>query len=147
MERRTALYARVSSEAQAPDNTIASQLASLRERLAADGFLLEPDACISARVTGARFFFVRLWNDLPTRRRAVASQVAMSMLPTGPLVVARLKTSRDGAPRRPYCVGCEEGSVTLARASDRADRLVGWLCPAMTCVGQSRRRPPDVTSW
>ena len=28
MERRTALYARVSSEAQAPDNTVASQLAS-----------------------------------------------------------------------------------------------------------------------
>ena len=45
MERRTALYARVSSEAQAPDDTIASQLASPRERLAAGGFLLEPDAC------------------------------------------------------------------------------------------------------
>ncbi len=45
MERRTALYARVSSEAQAPDNAVASQLASLRGRVAADGFLLEPDAC------------------------------------------------------------------------------------------------------
>ena len=42
---RTAIYARVSSEAQARENTIASQMASLRERVAADGFLLEPDDC------------------------------------------------------------------------------------------------------
>jgi hypothetical protein len=42
---RTAIYARVSSEAQARENTIASQLASLRERVAADGFWLEPDDC------------------------------------------------------------------------------------------------------
>jgi len=38
-----ALYARVSSESQARDNTIASQVAALRERIAADGFQLEPD--------------------------------------------------------------------------------------------------------
>src|SRR6516225_4390786 len=42
---RTAVYARVSSEAQARENTIASQLVSLRERVAADGFVLEPDDC------------------------------------------------------------------------------------------------------
>ena len=42
---RIALYARVSSEAQARDNTIASQVASLRERIAGDGYLLEPDDC------------------------------------------------------------------------------------------------------
>jgi site-specific DNA recombinase len=42
---RTAIYARVSSEAQARENTIASQLASLRERVAADGLFLEPDDC------------------------------------------------------------------------------------------------------
>jgi site-specific DNA recombinase len=38
-----ALYARVSSESQARDNTIASQVTALRERIAADGFQLEPD--------------------------------------------------------------------------------------------------------
>src|SRR6478752_1713399 len=38
-----ALYARVSSESQARDNTIASQVTALRERIAADGFRLEPD--------------------------------------------------------------------------------------------------------
>jgi site-specific DNA recombinase len=38
-----ALYARVSSESQARDNTIASQVVALRERIVADGFLLEPD--------------------------------------------------------------------------------------------------------
>jgi len=42
-EARCALYARVSSEAQARDNTIASQVAALQERIAADGFALEPD--------------------------------------------------------------------------------------------------------
>ena len=42
---RTAIYARVSSEAQARENTIASQVASLRERVTADGLLLEPDDC------------------------------------------------------------------------------------------------------
>src|ERR1039458_5039773 len=38
-----ALYARVSSESQARDNTIASQVTALRERIVADGFQLEPD--------------------------------------------------------------------------------------------------------
>src|SRR5208283_2849758 len=42
---RTAIYARVSSETQARENTIASQLASLRERITANGLLLEPDDC------------------------------------------------------------------------------------------------------
>jgi DNA invertase Pin-like site-specific DNA recombinase len=36
-ERHVAFYARVSSESQARDNTIASQVAALRERIAADG--------------------------------------------------------------------------------------------------------------
>jgi site-specific DNA recombinase len=42
-EVQCALYARVSSESQARDNTIASQVAALRERIATDGFPLEPD--------------------------------------------------------------------------------------------------------
>jgi site-specific DNA recombinase len=42
-EGQCALYARVSSESQARDNTIASQVTALRERIAADGFQLEPD--------------------------------------------------------------------------------------------------------
>jgi site-specific DNA recombinase len=42
---RTAIYARVSSEAQARENTIASQLACLRERVSADGLWLEPADC------------------------------------------------------------------------------------------------------
>ena len=41
-EARCALYARVSSEAQARDNTIASQVTALQERIAADDFVLEP---------------------------------------------------------------------------------------------------------
>ena len=37
-----ALYARVSSESQARDNTIASEVTESRERIAADGFHLDP---------------------------------------------------------------------------------------------------------
>jgi hypothetical protein len=36
-DRQVAIYARVSTEQQARDNTIASQNAALRERIAADG--------------------------------------------------------------------------------------------------------------
>jgi DNA invertase Pin-like site-specific DNA recombinase len=43
MERQAALYARVSSEQQATAHTIASQLAALRERVAADGLTLRDD--------------------------------------------------------------------------------------------------------
>src|SRR5258708_32722368 len=38
-----ALYARVSSDGQARDNTVASQIAALQERVAADGFRVLPD--------------------------------------------------------------------------------------------------------
>src|SRR5215207_9323576 len=40
---RIALYARVSTESQTRDHTIASQLAALRDRLAADGHQIEPE--------------------------------------------------------------------------------------------------------
>jgi len=43
IEGLCALYARVSTESQARDNTIASQVMALRERIAAEGFSLEPD--------------------------------------------------------------------------------------------------------
>ena len=42
-ERHVAFYARVSTESQAHDNTIASQVSALRERIATDGGQLEPD--------------------------------------------------------------------------------------------------------
>jgi site-specific DNA recombinase len=42
-DRQIAFYARVSTESQARDHTIASQVAALRERIAADGGQLEPD--------------------------------------------------------------------------------------------------------
>jgi len=38
-----ALYDRVPSESEACNNTIGSQITALRERIAADGFQLEPD--------------------------------------------------------------------------------------------------------
>jgi site-specific DNA recombinase len=41
MDGQVALYARVSSDQQAEANTIDSQVAALRERIAADGFDLQ----------------------------------------------------------------------------------------------------------
>ncbi len=41
--RHVAFYARVSSESQARDNTIASQITALRERITADDEQLAPD--------------------------------------------------------------------------------------------------------
>ena len=43
VECRAAFYARVSSEAQARDHTIASQVAALRERAGVDGAVMDPD--------------------------------------------------------------------------------------------------------
>ena len=43
LDCRVAFYARVSSERQTRDNTISSQVAALRDRIAADGGQLEPD--------------------------------------------------------------------------------------------------------
>src|SRR5215471_15958812 len=42
---RPALYARVSSDQQAEDCTIASQVAALEERIGRDGLTLEPELC------------------------------------------------------------------------------------------------------
>jgi site-specific DNA recombinase len=42
-DRYVTIYARVSTEGQARDNTIASQIAASRERIAVDGGQLEPD--------------------------------------------------------------------------------------------------------
>lgn len=42
---RVAIYARVSSEQQAQEQTIASQVAALRQRVAADGFELPEELC------------------------------------------------------------------------------------------------------
>jgi site-specific DNA recombinase len=42
---RAALYARVSSEQQAQEETIASQVAALRERVASDGLSVEEECC------------------------------------------------------------------------------------------------------
>ena len=51
---RPALYARVSSEQQVRDETIASQLEALRQRIAADGLILEETSCfLDEGISGA----------------------------------------------------------------------------------------------
>jgi site-specific DNA recombinase len=52
--RQVSIYARVSSEPQAEAHTIASQLAALRTRVAADGYpLVREQACIDEGYSGA----------------------------------------------------------------------------------------------
>ena len=51
---RVALYARVSSEQQSEANTIASQVAELKQRIAADGCTVRDDDCfIDDGISGA----------------------------------------------------------------------------------------------
>ena len=42
---RAAIYARVSSDQQAQEQTIESQITALRERVATDGFTLDDELC------------------------------------------------------------------------------------------------------
>src|ERR1700712_5380036 len=60
-DRHVAFYARVSSERQTRENTIASQITALRERIAADGGQLEPDdAYIDEGYSGSFLFLPAL---------------------------------------------------------------------------------------
>ena len=53
-ESRVALYARVSSEQQAEEGTIDSQIAALQERIAQDGYALTEElAFVDAGYSGA----------------------------------------------------------------------------------------------
>ena len=78
-----AFYARVSTEGQARDNTIASQITALRERIAAEGGQLEPDDAYVDEGYSGSVLFVRRWNGCATRLRRGASGEFMSSLPTG----------------------------------------------------------------
>jgi site-specific DNA recombinase len=51
-DRRIALYARVSTAQQAQDHTIASQVAALHERIAADEQSLASSKCSQVRYAG-----------------------------------------------------------------------------------------------
>ena len=87
-----ALYARVSSESQARNNTIGSQIAALRERIAADGFQLEPDhTYVDEGYSGAILF--RPWSGYAMRSLRARSHASMSMLRTGLPAVTPIKCS------------------------------------------------------
>ena len=68
-DRRIALYARVSTEQQARDHTIASQVAALHERITADEQSLAPeDAYVDEGYSGS--FLVRPdWSACGMRSR------------------------------------------------------------------------------
>lgn len=79
-----ALYARVSTEQQARDHTIASQVAALRGRIAADGDPLEPDhAYVDEGYSGSSLLRPALERLRDAPWRPAASTVSTSMPPTG----------------------------------------------------------------
>jgi site-specific DNA recombinase len=85
-DRRVALYARVSTEQQARDNTIASQVATLRERIAGDGGQLEPDdAYVDEGYSGS----VLLRPGLERLRDAVATGMVERVYVLAPDRLAR----------------------------------------------------------
>ncbi len=64
--RRVALYARVSSQRQADEATIHSQVAALEQRLQADGCRLEPDSASSMRATAGPACAAPAWSGCVT---------------------------------------------------------------------------------
>jgi len=85
-DHRVALYARVSTEQQARDNTIASQVAALRERIAADGGQLElDDVYVDEGYSGS----VLLRPGLERLRDAVATGVLERVYVLAPDRLAR----------------------------------------------------------
>ena len=81
-----AFYALVSSDGQARDNTIASQVAALRERVAADGFRLVPDhAYVDEGYSGT----ILLRPALETLRDAVAAGIVTRIYIHAPDRLAR----------------------------------------------------------
>ncbi len=63
---RTAIYARVSSEQQAKENTIGSQLEGLKERVAAEGLPLDEELCFVDDGQSGATLMRRRWSDCAT---------------------------------------------------------------------------------
>ena len=82
MSETIALYARVSTESQTRDNSIASQITALRERIAADG-QLEPDhAYVDEGYSGASLLRPAL-ERLRDAAAAACSIASTSLPPIG----------------------------------------------------------------
>ena len=82
--KTAAIYARVSSDQQREDNTIASQTAALKEFAAARGFEVPEDWVFEdAGYSGASPGSARAWNGSATSRPRVTSRRCWSTRPTG----------------------------------------------------------------
>ena len=113
MNGQVAIYARVSSEKQAESHTIDSQLAALRERVAADGFeLLEELQFVDNGYSGttlirpglSAFATQRPWVRALRRRglsvRAIAAKTKQSRDVVSKYAPRRPKTTRTPPPAR-----------------------------------------------
>ncbi len=82
-DRQVAFYARVSTESQARDNTIASQITALRERVAAMAGNSSPITPMSMRATAVSSLSAPRWSGCAMRRQREALGGFMSSRPTG----------------------------------------------------------------
>lgn len=64
--QRVAIYARVSSEQQTGESTIASQLAALQARVSSDGQILPAEQCFVDTGTAAPRSSARPWSGCAT---------------------------------------------------------------------------------
>ena len=90
-DRQVALYARVSTEQQARGNTIASQVAALRERIAADGHQIEPDHAYIDEGYSGSILLRRLWSDCAMPLLQDKSNAFTSLLLTGLPVATHIR--------------------------------------------------------
>jgi DNA invertase Pin-like site-specific DNA recombinase len=82
--KTAAIYARVSSDQQREDNTIASQTAALKEFAAAHGFAVPEDWVFEdAGYSGASLGSARAWSRSATSPPRVTSRRSWSTHPTG----------------------------------------------------------------
>ena len=135
---RIALYARVSTESQARDHTIASQIAALRERIAADGHQIEPaDVYVDEGYSGA----ILLRPALERLRDAAAAGQSACLYGHAPDRLAR-RYAYQVLLIEEFCrCGCEVVFVQHPLGTSPEEQMLVWLLwPSMPQAWKMRWR-------
>ena len=129
LSQRIALYVRVSSERQAEEHTIDSQVAALVARIAQDGRVLDPEGASSTRATAAPRWCAPRSSGCATWRLPARSIVFTSIRPTGSPAATPTKSS------------CSMSSAAPARGGvpQPADRRLARGRPAIAGPGHGGR--------
>jgi resolvase-like protein len=82
MTKPAALYARVSSDRQKENHTIASQVAALTQYAERNGYLVPPECQFQDDGYSGATWCVLVWRHCGTSRRRVRSKPSLSIHPT-----------------------------------------------------------------